>query len=126
MPEVSSRWDKVLILKHMFTLKELADDPQAELDIKEDVRDECEKIGQVTNVVLYDKEPDGVITVRFADKIAATACASKFDGRIYAGQKVEAYISDGSERFMKSRKGETEGEAERLDEFGKYLEGEKS
>lgn len=108
----------------MFTLAELEKDPAEALDIKEDIRTECEKHGQVTNVVLYDKEPDGVVTVRFSDKVAAEAAVRALNGRKFGGPTVEAYIADGSERFVKSKKGETEGEAERLDEFGKFLEGE--
>ncbi len=50
------------------------DDPAAILDIKEDIRDECSKTGDVTNVVLFDKEPDGVASVRFANAEAARAC----------------------------------------------------
>jgi hypothetical protein len=85
-------------LKHMFTLKELEvhappsppplpspffanslaarpqEDPAAMLEIKEDIRDECSKLGQVTNVVLFDREPDGVSSVRFATAEAAKAC----------------------------------------------------
>jgi hypothetical protein len=38
----------------MFTLKELEEDPSLLLDLKEDVREECETLGEVTNVVLYD------------------------------------------------------------------------
>ncbi|KAI5296705.1 hypothetical protein KEM55_005726, partial [Ascosphaera atra] len=71
-----SRWDKVVILKHMFTLKEIDEDPAAILDIKEDIRDECSKIGDVTNVVLYDKEQDGVVSVRFSDPDAARMCVT--------------------------------------------------
>lgn len=44
------------------------------LEIKEDIRDECAKVGDVTNVVLFDKEPDGVASVRYADAEAARAC----------------------------------------------------
>jgi len=44
------------------------------LDIKEDIREECSKIGDVTNVVLFDKEPEGVVTVRFSDPEAARQC----------------------------------------------------
>lgn len=72
--ETNSRWDKVVILKHMFTLKELEEDPAAILDIKEDIRDECSKLGQVTNVVLFDKEIDGIASVRFAHHESAQAC----------------------------------------------------
>lgn len=108
----------------MFTLQELADDPGVIAECKDDVITECDKIGKVTNVVLYDKEPNGVVTVRFADKVAADATVRAFNGRYYDGRVVEAYIADGSERFVKSGKGETEGEAERLESFGKFLEGE--
>ncbi len=45
---------RVVVLKHMFTLKELEEDPSLLLDLKEDVREECETLGEVTNVVLYD------------------------------------------------------------------------
>jgi HIV Tat-specific factor 1 len=82
---------RVVVLKHMFTLKELEEDPSLLLDLKEDVREECETLGEVTNVVLYDvgdsipflhppltnrlqKESDGVMTVKFRDPISAQAC----------------------------------------------------
>ena len=45
---------RVVILKHMFTLKELEEDATLLLDLKEDVREECSTLGDVTNVVLYD------------------------------------------------------------------------
>ena len=41
-------------MKHMFTLSELVEDASLILDLKEDVREECETLGEVTNVVLYD------------------------------------------------------------------------
>ena len=41
----------------MFTLRELEEDPTLLLDLKEDVREECETLGEVTNVVLYDVWP---------------------------------------------------------------------
>lgn len=45
---------RVVVLKHMFTLKELEEDASLLLDLKEDVREECASLGDVTNVVLYD------------------------------------------------------------------------
>ena len=44
------------------------------LEIKEDIRDECSKLGEITNVVLFDREPEGVASVRFTDAEAAKAC----------------------------------------------------
>ena len=58
----------------MFTLNELEEDPAALIELKEDVREECEKIGEVTNVVLFDAEKDGIMSVRFADEEDATEC----------------------------------------------------
>jgi len=111
--ETSSRWDKVVILKHMFTLDELAEDPAVILDIKEDIREECSKLGEVTNVVLFDIEEEGIASVRFANAEAARACVGVMDGRSFAGQKVVAYISDGKEQFKKSKKkADDEGGAE--------------
>ena len=45
---------RIVVLKHMFGLKDLEDHPELLLDLKEDVREECETLGEVTNVVLYD------------------------------------------------------------------------
>ncbi|MCJ1252486.1 hypothetical protein MMC24_000292 [Lignoscripta atroalba] len=132
--DTSSRWDKVVILKHMFTLSELEVDPAAILDIKEDIREECAKLGEVTNVVLFDRESDGIISVRFANAESAKACVKVMNGRFFAGTRVEAYIADGSEKFKKSneKKVRIEGdendkeggdeESKRLDEFGSWLE----
>lgn len=38
----------------MFTLAELEEDPSLILDLKDDVREESETFGKVTNVVLWD------------------------------------------------------------------------
>lgn len=45
---------RVVVLAHVFTLQELEEDASLLLDLKEDVREECEALGRVTNVVLYD------------------------------------------------------------------------
>ncbi|KAL4790190.1 hypothetical protein BDV19DRAFT_372732 [Aspergillus venezuelensis] len=134
--DTNSKFEKVVILKHMFTLQELDEDPAAILDIKEDIRDECSKLGEVTNVVLYDKEEAGVVSVRFSNPESARACVQTMNGRFFGGTAVETYISDGSERFRKTNEkraaledlaekgfdAEDEDENQRLDEFGTWLE----
>jgi hypothetical protein len=52
----------------------LQEDPAAILDIKEDIREECAKLGEVTNVALFDKETDGIATIKFKEVEAAEAC----------------------------------------------------
>ncbi|KAK3897127.1 putative nuclear mrna splicing factor-associated protein [Staphylotrichum tortipilum] len=89
----STKTDRTIILTHMFTFAELASDPTALLDIKEDVRDECAKLGPVTNVVLYDEEEDGIVA----------ACLRLMHGRAFAGRIVEAYFATGKEKFRRSK-----------------------
>ncbi|OLN88739.1 Splicing factor U2AF-associated protein 2 [Colletotrichum chlorophyti] len=106
--ETNSKWDKTVILRHMFTLAELEEDPAALLEIKEDIRDECAKLGNVTNVVLYDEEPDGIVSVKFSKPEAAQACIQLMNGRSFDGRVVEASISTGRERFKKSKQGQAQ------------------
>lgn len=105
--EKPAKRDKMVILKHMFTLEEINEDPAALLEIKEDIREECEKLGEVTNVILYDLEEDGVVSVKFKSVESAEACVKLMDGRAFAGQAVEAYFAaTGKEKFRKSKKGD--------------------
>ncbi|EIM81169.1 uncharacterized protein STEHIDRAFT_172176 [Stereum hirsutum FP-91666 SS1] len=122
---------RVVVLRHMFTLEELEKDATLLLDLKEDVREECETLGEVTNVVLYDKEPEGIMTVKFRDPVSAQACVIKMNGRFFAGRAIEASLWAGKQRFKQSGKGghayeeETtggdEGEKKRLDDFARWL-----
>lgn len=48
------KFSKIAILKNMYTQEELDTDPTLLLELKEDVREECGKLGEVTNVILYD------------------------------------------------------------------------
>ena len=111
----------------------LQEDPAAILDIKEDIRSECSKLGPVTNVVLFDQEVDGIATIRFSNAEAAKACVTQMDGRHFSGMVVKAYIADGSEKFKKSNEkkavfeDEEDGdgdEEKRLNQFGEWLEDE--
>lgn len=98
----NTKRDRTVILKHMFTLQELEEDPAALLEIKEDIRDECAKLGVVTSVVLYDLEPDGVVSVRFKETASAAACIKLMNGRSFGGSTVHASLASG-EKFKKSQ-----------------------
>lgn len=144
---------RVVVLKHMFTLKDIEEDASLLLDLKSEVREECETLGDVTNVVMYDKEPDGVITVKFRDAVSAQACIlvrqtsrdlvahsltyscpQKMNGRYFDGRKVTAELYTGKERFKKTGDGHDiledeagdDAEKKRLDEFAGWLEGQGS
>jgi HIV Tat-specific factor 1 len=70
-------------------LQELEDDPNAAIEIAEDMREEGEEFGTVTNVVVYDKEPDGIVTVRFEDTEAATKFVEKCHGRFFDNRRLD-------------------------------------
>ncbi|KAA1064261.1 hypothetical protein PGTUg99_001326 [Puccinia graminis f. sp. tritici] len=127
------RFAKIVVLKHMFTLDELQEDPTLLIDLKEDVREECELLGEVTNVTLYDLESDGIMTVKFKEPIAAQACILKMNNRFFAGRQVQAFLYDGKFRYKKSGPGALAStdikddnhdneEKKRLEEFAKFLE----
>lgn len=100
---VNLKKDKTVVLQHMFTLQELEEDAAALLEIKEDIRDECSKLGTVTSVVLYDEEEDGIVTVKFKESESALACINLMHGRSFGGMRVEAALATGKERFNKSK-----------------------
>ena len=49
-----NRMNRVVVLKYMFKLGDLEKDPALLLELKEDVREEAESLGEVTSVILYD------------------------------------------------------------------------
>ncbi|ORY39966.1 hypothetical protein BCR33DRAFT_719769 [Rhizoclosmatium globosum] len=87
----SEKISKIVIMKHMFTKQEI-DVRRSNLliDLKEEVREECEKLGEVTNVVMYDHSDEGVITVRFKETEAAAKCVEKNNGRFFGGRNKTA------------------------------------
>lgn len=102
-PPNPSKYAKLVVLKHMFTLDELEEDAGALIDIKADIRDEASKYGEVTNTVLYDLEPQGVVTVRFKEADSAALCAEAFNGRWFDQRRVIAYVPQHREDYRKSK-----------------------
>ncbi|KAI0243514.1 hypothetical protein L0F63_005865 [Massospora cicadina] len=119
----SERYEKIVVLKRMFKPSEFDDDPALILELKEEIRAECEKFGEVTNVVLYDRSEEGACTVRYKDVISALACVKVLDGRFFAGQRIVAAIHDGTKYEKSTRQNnDEEAEAKRLEKYAKWLE----
>ncbi|PNY21037.1 Splicing factor U2AF-associated protein 2 [Tolypocladium capitatum] len=95
---------KKVVLRQMFRIFELEEDPASMLEIKEDIREECSKMGTVTSVVLYDQEPEGIVTVKFQDADAAVACVNAMNGRPFDCRVVHAELGTGKEKFRKNDK----------------------
>jgi HIV Tat-specific factor 1 len=121
MTKKQLKYQHMVVLKHMFTLQELEETPELLLDLNQDIREECSKLGTVTNVIVYDQTPDGVCVVRFKDTASAALCAQRMNGRFFAGRIIEAAVYDGEEKYSKS-KADVEQDEERLDKFTQWLE----
>ncbi|KAG2176418.1 hypothetical protein INT43_005658 [Umbelopsis isabellina] len=122
----TEKFQKIVILKNMYSQQELDDDPTLLLELKDDVREECEKLGEVTNVIMYDKSPGGIISVRFKEVESAEACIKLMDKRFFAGKQISAEIYDGQTKYQKSGSSDTqedeEAEKARLEKYAKWLE----
>ena len=114
-----------MIFKGVFTIKELDDDPALTLDIAEEMREDASQWGEVSKVTLFDREPEGIATIRFKDPAVAAKYAAHCHGREVGGQIIRAYVADEKPKFKKSGQGtmsDEEEEAERLERFGNQIE----
>ncbi|KAF2638142.1 hypothetical protein P280DRAFT_471803 [Massarina eburnea CBS 473.64] len=96
---------KMCIIKKAFILDDLEEDVRAILEIKEDMRNAASKCGDVTKVVLYDHEPEGIVVVRFTEFEAAELFRQQYHGKRYNNDNLQVTIADDKPKFKKSSKG---------------------
>ncbi|KFM76892.1 HIV Tat-specific factor 1, partial [Stegodyphus mimosarum] len=115
-----SRNENTVIIKNMFDPKEFDEDAALLLDYQNDIREECSKCGEVKKVVIYDRNPDGVVAVTFSEPEMADECINLMNGRWFASRQLTAETWDGKTKYKIV---ETEEEREkRLNSWQKYLE----
>lgn len=115
---------KTVIFEHLFDPSEIASDPSISLDIKEDLMDECSKLGNVTSIVIYEKS-QGIASVKFSDEISAFACVQKMHNRFYDKRRLIASIMTSElKQLLKQehQKRDSVTDQERLENFGQWLE----
>ncbi|KAJ4963218.1 hypothetical protein NE237_023157 [Protea cynaroides] len=77
-----------LLLKNMFD-PTVETEPDFDLDIKEDVRDECGKFGMVKHIYV-DKDSVGFVYLRFENAQSAMNAQRALHGRWFAGKMITA------------------------------------
>ncbi|XP_058190382.1 uncharacterized protein LOC131307739 isoform X2 [Rhododendron vialii] len=77
-----------LLLKNMFDPK-LETEPDFDLDIEEDVRDECSKFGALKHIYV-DKNTAGFVYLHFENTQAAIGAQRSLHGRWFAGKMITA------------------------------------
>ncbi|KAJ2044854.1 hypothetical protein GGI08_006984 [Coemansia sp. S2] len=116
--EVAERHKRTVILVHMFTLKEMEDDVTLVLDLAEDVRSECEKIGTVTSVKVYDIEAsiyDGHTRYKSSAKAGQTSGGSRAAG-------IGGHLEDGDGHSSDESDEDEDEEEQRMEKYSQWLE----
>ncbi|KAK6464595.1 hypothetical protein DFJ63DRAFT_334153 [Scheffersomyces coipomensis] len=117
----SKLFSRIVVVENMFRVDELKADPVIELDLKEDIQDECNKLGigeDISQIQVYDVS--GTITIKFKKPNSSDICIKSLDGRFFDGLKLKASIFSG-QKFEKTHN-EIEEEGERLDKFSASID----
>ncbi|KAK0053314.1 HIV Tat-specific factor 1 [Biomphalaria pfeifferi] len=123
LPFQRAKHERIVILKNMFNIREFEENPALINELRAEVREECQKFGEVTKVALYDRNPEGVMSVTFKEPEEADKCIAALNGRWFAQNRVVAFTHDGKTKYDVV---ETEEErAKRLQDWEAYLEGKK-
>jgi HIV Tat-specific factor 1 len=120
-----NKWANHVILKNAFTIKQLDEDPLLIAQIKEEMEEEGETCGEVINVIVYDREPEGVVVVRFRDADAANRFVALSNGRGFGTDfPLAASIAIDRPKFKKSGKGTASDEEEEIDRLERFISDE--
>lgn len=92
-------------------------------ELKQEVEDECEKLGPVDRVIVYEENEQGVVSIRFRTEEAADACVNRMHGRYFSQRQIEASKWDGFTKYHKKEKTTAaQDEETRLEQFAQDLE----
>ncbi|KAK2499152.1 hypothetical protein MC885_003379 [Smutsia gigantea] len=114
------RHERVVIIKNMFHPMDFEDDPLVLNEIREDLRVECSKFGQIRKLLLFDRHPDGVASVSYRDPEEADYCIQTLDGRWFGGRQITAEAWDGTTDYQVEET--TKEREERLRDWEVFLD----
>lgn len=114
-----SKFDRIVIVKHMFDVQDFERDPTLIIDLQEEIRTEVEKFGILKKVLVFDRNPEGVCSLLFKEPEMADECVAALNGRWFGGKKLTAESYDGTTNYQVT---ETEEELKRrLGEWEEFL-----
>ncbi len=122
-------WDEEIykkrhvILKRMFAPADIEPtDLEFYADLKNEVRSECEKLGPVESVHVFEGSPDGVVAIKFVDWLGADRCIRAMNGRWFDQRQVIAEYYDGKSDYSVGES--AEARAARDAAFASWLDGD--
>jgi len=113
---------KTVILKNVFKQEDLSSDPIFVKNLKDEIKDECEKIGPVQKVRVFQNNPDGVVEIRFIHTTSADKCVVKMNGRFFDKKKISAEIWDKVTKYNLNEDFNEDDDLKKWENFGKYIE----
>ncbi|XP_078374970.1 17S U2 SnRNP complex component HTATSF1-like isoform X2 [Oculina patagonica] len=120
--DTRKKHERIVVFKNMFDIAEFEKNPILITDLRDDMKAECEKFGEVRKVIVFDRNIEGICSVAFSTFEAADACLPVMNGRWFAGRRITAERWDGVTSFKVE---ETDKEREeRLGEWERFLSGE--
>lgn len=120
--DTRKKQDRIVVFKNVFDAEAFEKNPVLVTVIRDDIKKECEKFGEVRKVIVFDRNEEGVCSVAFAAFEAADSCLSVMNGRWFGGRRITAEKWDGVTSYKVE---ETEQQKEeRLNEWERYLAGE--
>ncbi|RCN32357.1 hypothetical protein ANCCAN_21835 [Ancylostoma caninum] len=91
--------DCTVVIKNLFTLQMMETNAALMMDLKEEVQQSCSKYGTVKKVVVYDTNPEGVVTVTFETTDESDMAVKMLNGRIVDGRRLEVSLWDGKTKY---------------------------
>lgn len=120
--DTRKKHERVVVFKNMFDIEDFEKNPVLITDLRNDMKAECEKFGEVRKVIVFDRNKEGICSVAFTAFEAADACLPVMNGRWFAGRRITAERWDGVTSYKVE---ETDQQREqRLGEWDRYLSGE--
>eukprot|EP00890_Picochlorum_soloecismus_P005566 jgi/Picsp_1/600/NSC_00597-R1_protein len=111
-----------VVLKGMFSIDEMMENPGLKEELEDDVETECEKLGSIDKVRVFPTNPEGVIVVKYKEPKHANLCADTMNGRWFGGRKISAEKWDGITDFQVKYQETEEEQQARLDMYAAELE----
>ena len=115
----------IIVLKGMFDLVELKNEGEDKVlsALEQEIREECEPLGDLEKITAFSKNPEGVIVIKFGQPTAASDAIAKYHGTMRRGRRIDASFWDGvTDYTVRDEEKETKEETKRLDDFGKFLD----
>ena len=110
-----------VILKNVFGPDEMLKNVTLALDLKVQVKESCDRFGEIRRVTVYENNPEGVVSITFATVEEADYCISLLNRGLMRGREITAENWDGKAKYKMD---ESKEEQEKRDaEWEAFLKG---